>query len=331
MSRLHFARAGKRLGRTILRTLLCLLGANLLCFVLFFMLYSAGEPLAGIEVRPTPAGVNGMPATALGAESTPLLFNVAASGVGHFTETRLFDRTVRVLGGDFGEDARGREIVDQLVARIGPSAALVGVPAVLFVVAAGATALGFVMISAHGNQGIGMAGLLVMSLVAACAVLGGHVAVAQLFAWLQSIGFGPGRLIDAGRPFLAVTAAFGGLALALWWRHVAYLPALAAGPARAARARGLPELKVCLSHGAVCALPAVRALVPGLISFLFMLSLMLETLFEVPGLGQYAVEGFHAGDVLALHSVTLLGVCLHLVGLNLAGLAFAPFDRPGAR
>lgn len=327
MTRLRFARAGERLGRAILRTLLCLLGANLLCFVLLFMLYSPGEPHGGIEVQPTPAGVKGTPA----AENAPLLINLAASGTGRFTETRLFDRTVRVLGGDFGEDARGREIVDELVTRIGPSAALVGVPAALFALAALATALGFILIAAHGNAGIGMTGLLVMTLVGAGAVLGGYVALGQLFAWLQGVGFGPGRLIDAGRPLVAVTAASGGLALALWWRHVAFLPALMAGPASAARARGLPELKVCLRHGAMCALPAVRALVPGLISFLFMLSLMFETLFEVPGLGQYAVEGFHAGDVLALHSVILLGVALHLVGLNLAELALAPFDRTEVR
>lgn len=327
MSRLRFVRAGERLGRAILRTLLCLLGANLLCFVLLFIVYSAGEPHAGIELQPTPAGVNGTVA----AQSVPLLFNLAASGTGRFTETRLFDRTVRVLGGNFGEDARGREILNELVARIGPSAALVGVPAALFGVVAGATALGIVLIAARGHDGIGVTGLLAMSLMFAGAVLGGYVAVGQLFEWLMGVGFGPGRLIDTGRPLVAVTAAFGGLAVALWWRHVAFLPALAAGPARAARARGLPELKVCLSHGAMCALPAMRALVPGLISFLFMLSLVLETLFEVPGIGQYAVESFHAGDVFGLHSVILLGVCLHLVGLNLAELTFAPFDRPGAR
>lgn len=331
MASLSLARVGLRAGRAMLRTLLWLLGANLLCFVLLFVLHSGGGAMGGAAFELPAVGTDAASSPVRAGASVPLLFNAAASGAGRFTETLLFDRGVRVLWADFGEDARGRVVIREVLQRIGPSVALVGVPALLFVVTVGAAVLVFILIAARNNPGFGVTGALMMALVFAGVVLAGYVLVAGLFAWFSSIGFGPGRLVDEGRPLLTVAAASAGLTVALWWRQVALLPALIGGAARAARARGLPEMDVCLRHGVVCALPAFRTPVLGLVSFLFMLSLMLETLFEVPGLGQYAIEAFHVGDVFALHSVIFLGVFLHLAGLNLAWLAFARFERPVVR
>lgn len=325
MQRVTLARAGILFGRGCTRALLRLVGANLLCFVLLFVLYPGGAAVADPEA----AGVHASGVPAHPAVPTAVLFNMSATGIGHLTETLFFDRSVRVLGGDFGVDVRGRRIADEVAGRIGPSAALVGVPALLFVLAAALTGLGFVLIAARRSAGGHAIGVLVV--VAGVLIFAGQHGLARLFAYLQASGFGPGRLADDGGRLLVVAAVLVGLAVALWWREVGLMPALADAPARAARARGLPEWVVCLNHGAVCALPALRTPAFGSIGFLFLLSLVLETVFEVPGLGRYAVEAFHAGDAIALHSVVLLGVFLHGVGLGLVWMAFARFEAPRSR
>lgn len=329
MQRATLARAGILFGRGFTRALLRLVGANLLCFVLLFVLYPGGAVVAEHVADPEAAGVHASGVPAHPAVPTAVLFNMSATGIGHLTETLFFDRSVRVLGGDFGVDVRGRRIADEVAGRIGPSAALVGVPVLLFVLAAALTGLGFVLIAARRSAGGHAIGVLVV--VAGVLIFAGQHGLARLFEYLQASGFGPVRLADDGGRLLVVAAVLVGLAVALWWREAGLMPALADAPARAARARGLPEWAVCLNHGAVCALPALRTPAFGSIGFLFLLSLVLETVFEVPGLGRYAVEAFHAGDAIALHSVVLLGVFLYGVGLGLVWMAFAHFEAPGSR
>lgn len=328
MNRSIFKRFGVLWGRGLLRGLLGLAGANLLCFLLFFVLYPAGAPFGRLAPEPAPPALEGVTARGGATPAGPVFFNAEASGSGHFTQTLFYDRTVRVLGGELGVDFKSRAIADQVAARLGPSFALVGVPALLCCMAALAAALGFVVVAARRQDGVGAGDLLVVLGVGAALLLVGTGLVEHMFEWLQGIGFAPGRLVDGGAPWLAAGAVLGGLGVAWWWRGTAFRPALAAGPARAARARGLSEFAVCLNHGAVCTLPAVRTPVLGLIGFLFMLSLILETLFEVPGLGQYAVESFHAGDVFALHSLVLIGMFLNAALVAVARIALPRFDAP---
>lgn len=331
MKRSELAHAGMLLGRACARALVTLIGANLLCFVLLFVLHPGSRAVADPAASTDLTGSNGAALRMSSVTPIPLLFNASASGRDQLTETLLFDRNVRVLSGDFGEDARGRRIADELAGRIGPSMALVGVPMLLFLLTSGLAGLVLVAAAVRRNQGSGGGEALALGAVTGTLVLAGHPLIELLFECLRSGGFGPGRLSDTGGALLGVGAVLAGLVVALWWRNLQLLPVLRGAVARAARARGLPELTVCLKHGAVSTLPALRTLVLGLIAFMFMLGLVLETLFEVPGLGQYAVEAFHAGDVVALHSVMLLGVLLHLVGLNLTWLAFARFEPPRPR
>lgn len=243
----------------------------------------------------------------------------------------VLDRSLQLLSGNWGEDAQGRRIVDEVTARVGPSLAVVGIPMLLFVLTAGLTGFAFVSAVARRGARWGLRDLLMVGAEVLSLFLMGYFLIVLMFERLHVDGFGPGRLNDSGALIVAFGAVLSGWVVALWWRNLHLLPALTGQAVGAARARGLPERMVCLKHGVVCTLPALRTLALGLISFIFLLSLVLETLLEVPGLGRYLLDAFHAGDVLALHALIVLGVCIHLVGLNLVWFALPHIEAPGAR
>jgi oligopeptide transport system permease protein len=95
---------------------------------------------------------------------------------------------------------------------------------------------------------------------------------------------------------------------------------------RAARARGLPERTVMLRHALPAALlPVVSYAAPAAASVLAG-SLVVETLFGLPGMGRYLVQGALNRDYTLVMGMVIVYAAL-MVALNLmADLAYAALD-----
>ncbi len=96
--------------------------------------------------------------------------------------------------------------------------------------------------------------------------------------------------------------------------------------ARAARARGLSERGVLVRHGfrqaSVPLLTLAGFLLPGLVGG----SVIIETIFAIPGLGRLFVEAMFERDVPVIMGLTLLSGAATLLGIFLADIAYAVAD-----
>ncbi|MHC4611603.1 MAG: ABC transporter permease [Planctomycetota bacterium] len=138
----------------------------------------------------------------------------------------------------------------------------------------------------------------------------------------------PGRLLDrAAHLVLPVCClTYGGLAFLSRFVRTTLIENTRGENAVAARARGLSALAVLWRHGfrlsAVPMLTLAGFLLPALVGG----SVIVETVFAVPGLGSLFVDAAFQRDVPVLMGLTLLSGVLTLAGIVAADLAYSVAD-----
>jgi len=123
-----------------------------------------------------------------------------------------------------------------------------------------------------------------------------------------------------------VCLSYGGLAYLSRFVRAALLEGASGDAALAARARGLSTLAVLRRHGfRQAALPMLTLagfLLPALVSG----SVIVETVFSIPGLGRLFVEAAFQRDLPVLLGLTLLSGAATLAGIVAADLAYSAAD-----
>ena len=95
---------------------------------------------------------------------------------------------------------------------------------------------------------------------------------------------------------------------------------------RTARAKGLSSSRILVRHVLRNALIPIVTYVSLSIPFLFTGSLMLETFFGIPGLGNVSINAIHSADMAVVRAVVVLGALLYQC-VNLAtDLCYAALD-----
>jgi peptide/nickel transport system permease protein len=139
---------------------------------------------------------------------------------------------------------------------------------------------------------------------------------------------GAGRWIDRASHLVlpVVCLSLGGLAYLSRFVRATLIENAAAESWRAARARGLSFAAVLRRHGfrqaGVPLLTLAGFLLPGLVAG----SVIVETVFAIPGLGRLFVDAAFQRDVPVLMGLTLLSGTATLGGILLADLAYAVVD-----
>ena len=239
-----------------------------------------------------------------------------------------FGRYVRgLLQGDFGPSFKFRDFtVGELIADGLPVSLALGGAAMLLALAIGIPA-GLWAARARG----GAADRLVMALAVAGISIPVFV-VAPLLAlvfgiwlrWLPVGGWAPGRPTDLVLPVVALALPV--IAYVARLMRGSLLEVLRLPWIRAARARGLPERTVILRHALPAALlpvisyagPAAAAVLAG--------SLVVETLFGLPGMGRHLVQGALNRDYTLVMGMVIVYATL-MIALNLvADLVYAWID-----
>lgn len=122
------------------------------------------------------------------------------------------------------------------------------------------------------------------------------------------------------------TLSLPGLAYVARQTRAAVLELLEQDFVRAARARGLSERDVIVKHVVRNALPQVVTLFGSILPALLGGSVVVESLFGLPGLGLYALEGMSARDLNVILGVTTVTACLTLVSILAADVLCAWLD-----
>jgi peptide/nickel transport system permease protein len=95
---------------------------------------------------------------------------------------------------------------------------------------------------------------------------------------------------------------------------------------RTAQAKGLSSCRILIRHVLRNALIPIVTYVSLSIPFLFTGSLMLETFFGIPGLGNVSINAIHSADMAVVRAVVVLGALLYQ-GVNLlTDLCYAALD-----
>ena len=136
------------------------------------------------------------------------------------------------------------------------------------------------------------------------------------------------RALDVVRHAIlpVATLALGGLAYLARQTRAAMIESLDQDFVRAARAKGLSERRVVLAHALPSSLLPVitlfAAVLPGLIGG----SVVVETIFGIPGIGSYAYEALLARDYNVVMAVTTLSAAMTLLGILVADVLYALVD-----
>lgn len=232
-----------------------------------------------------------------------------------------------LLRGDFGPSFKFRDFtVTELIASGLPVSLSVGTCALLLALALGVPA-GIWAALARGRPAD--------RVVMAFAVAGISVPVFVIapfltlvfgiwLHWLPVAGWAPGRVRDAVLP--VVTLALPVIAYLARLMRGSLLEVLRAPWIRAARARGLPERIVLIRHALPAALlPVVSFLGPAAASVLAG-SLVVETIFGLPGMGRHLVQGALNRDYTLVMGMVIVYATL-MIALNLlVDLAYAWLD-----
>ncbi|HKX98637.1 MAG TPA: ABC transporter permease subunit [Steroidobacteraceae bacterium] len=230
-----------------------------------------------------------------------------------------FARYVRgLLHGDFGPSFKFRDFtVSELIASGFRVSLALGSMAMLLALALGIPA----GVWAARSRG-GAADRVVMALAVAGISIPVFVVAPVLalvfgvwLGWLPVAGWVPGRPADLVLP--VVSLALPVLAFIARLMRGSLLEVLRAPWIRAARARGLPERRVILRHALPAALLPVVSYVGPAAAAVLAGSLVVETLFGLPGMGRHLVQGALNRDYMLVMGMVIVYASLMIV-LNLA-------------
>jgi peptide/nickel transport system permease protein len=122
------------------------------------------------------------------------------------------------------------------------------------------------------------------------------------------------------------TLTYAGLAYLSRQMRVGMIDVLQADYIRTARAKGLSERVVLLKHALRNSLIPVVTLLASILPLLIGGSLIVEVIFNLPGMGRYAFEGLMGRDYGIVMATTTLSALLTLIGILLSDVAYAMLD-----
>ncbi|CEG61335.1 putative oligopeptide transport system permease protein [Legionella micdadei] len=313
--------------RRILYALPILFGINVITFALFFMINSPDD-MARMQLGQKyvkPAAI--MQWKAQRGYDLPLFYNGEKSGVQKFTQTLFFQKSLRLFVFDFGISDGGRDIGYDISHRMWPSLAI-AVPILIFGMLADivfAMLMAFFRTSYLDLTGVVFC-IVLMSISSLFYIIGGQYLFGKILRLVPISGYDGG--IEAVKFVVlpVLVAVLAGLGAGSRWYRTLFLEELNKDYVKTARAKGLSEVKILFHHVLKNAMLPILTGVVVLIPSLFMGSLVLESFFGVPGLGNYIIDAIGQQDFAIVRSMVFLGSVLYILGLILTDISYTLVD-----
>ncbi|UHD15341.1 ABC transporter permease [Thiocapsa bogorovii] len=313
--------------RRLIYAIPILIGVNLITFVLFFVV-NAPDDMARMhlgEKRVTEEAIQTWKQEH--GYDRPLLYNPDASGLGRFTETIFFEKSIRLFIFDFGSSDNGRDIGYDISQRMWPSLAI-AVPVLLVGLAFNISYALLIVFFRATYVDIGSVVLLVamMSISGLFYIIGGQFLLGKLFHLVPISGYDTG--VEAWKFLIlpVIVGVIGGIGAGTRWYRTLFLEEISKDYVRTARAKGLSERRVLFRHVLQNALIPILTGVVVVLPLLFMGSLITESFFGIPGLGSYTIDAINSQDFAIVRSMVFLGAVLYIVGLILTDISYTLVD-----
>jgi len=313
--------------RRILYALPILIGVNLITFALFFVV-NTPDDMARMQLgakHVTPAAIEKWKQSH--GYDRPLLYDGNQEGIGKFTDTIFFDKSVRLFAFQFGQADDGRDIAYDIRQRMWPSLAI-AVPILMVGLLMNITvSILLVFFRASYIDYFGVVALVIlMSISAMFYIIGGQYLIGKLLHLVPISGYQSG--IDAWRFIIlpVIIGVLSGLGSGARWYRTLFLEEISKDYVRTARAKGLTELRVLFLHVLRNAMIPILTGVVVVLPTLFMGSLILESFFGIPGLGSYTIDAIRSQDFAIVRSMVFLGSVLYIIGLLLTDISYTLVD-----
>ncbi|CRI63600.1 Binding-protein-dependent transport systems inner membrane component [Thiocapsa sp. KS1] len=313
--------------RRLIYAIPILIGVNLITFVLFFVV-NAPDDMARMhlgEKRVTEEAIQTWKQEH--GYDRPLLYNPDASGLGRFTETIFFEKSIRLFVFDFGSSDNGRDIGYDISQRMWPSLAI-AIPVLLVGLSFNISYALFIVFFRATYVDIGSVVLLVamMSISGLFYIIGGQFLLGKLFHLVPISGYDTG--VEAWKFLIlpVIVGVIGGIGAGTRWYRTLFLEEISKDYVRTARAKGLSERRVLFRHVLQNALIPILTGVVVVLPLLFMGSLISESFFGIPGLGSYTIDAINSQDFAIVRSMVFLGAVLYIVGLILTDISYTLVD-----
>ena len=313
--------------RRALYALPILLGVNLLTFALFFVV-NTPDDMARMQLgakRVTPDAIERWKVER--GYDKPRFINDSAKGLGRFTETIFFDKSLRMFAFEFGSADDGRDIAEEIRTRMVPSLAIALPTFVLglYVTVSFALLLVFFRQTVLDFSGVVLC-VAMMSVSSLFYIIGGQWLIAKVWQLVPISGYAAGL---EGARFLVlpvIISVVAGIGANTRWYRTIFLEEISRDYVRTARAKGLSELGVLFRHVLKNAMIPVLTGVVVVIPLLFMGSLLVESFFGIPGLGSYTIDAINAQDFSVVRAMVFIGSLLYIAGLLLTDISYTLVD-----
>jgi peptide/nickel transport system permease protein len=304
-----------------------LFGINLITFALFFMVNSPDD-MARMQLgqkHVKPAAI--LQWKAQRGYNLPLFYNDKQTGLYKLTQTLFFQKSLRLFVFDFGISDGGRDINYEIVHRMWPSLAI-AIPALLFGIVADiifAMTMSFFRNSFFDLLGVVIC-IILMSISSLFYIIGGQFIFGKVLRLVPISGYQAG--LDSIRFIILpiVVAIISGLGAGARWYRTLFLEEIEKDYVKTARAKGLSEIKVLFRHVLKNAMLPILTGIVVLIPSLFMGSLVLESFFGIPGLGNYIIDAIQQQDFAIVRSMVFLGSVLYIISLILTDISYTLVD-----
>ena len=313
--------------RRLWQGFLILLGVNLLTFALFFGV-NTPDDMARLNLggkRVTPAAIEQWK-VARGYDK-PLWVNTAATGTAQLTDTLFYQKSIGLFALKFGASDTGRDIAYDISERAWPSLALAVPSFILGMVSSIVVALGLLLLRYTRLDAWGVVALVfIMSISSMFFIIGGQWLFSKTLAVLPVSGYSGGW--DGWR-FLLMPLLIGvvsGLGAGARMDRTFFMEELNKDYVRTAQAKGVSDWRVLSRHVLRNALIPILTGAVAVIPLLFTGSLVMESFFGIPGLGNYVIEAINAQDFAIVRVMVFIGAALTVLGYALTDIAYAIAD-----
>jgi peptide/nickel transport system permease protein len=313
--------------RRLLYAFPILIGVNLLTFALFFVVNSPDD-MARSQLGDkyvTPAAIENWKSK--NGYDKPLFINAQAEGLGRFSDTIFFNKSVRLFAFDFGRSESGRDITTDVSTRMWPSLA-VALPTFIIGIGVNIT-IALMVVMFRGtrlDRGAVFLFVALMSISYLFYIIGGQYLVAKSLRLVPISGFHPDGQVWKFLVLPVLVGVIAGIGSGARWYRTLFLEEANQDYVRTARAKGCSELSILFRHILPNAMIPILTGVVVLIPTLFMGSLLIESFFGIPGLGSYMLDAINSQDFAIVRSMVFIGSILYIIGLILTDISYTWAD-----
>lgn len=257
----------------------------------------------------------------------PLFWNSQKSGIEKFTKTLFIQQTKGLFSFNFGLSVTGKDINTEIKNRILPSLAI-AFPSFLLGILLNLMAACVLVF--FRNTHMNHFGLFIiiafLSVSTLFYIIFAQYYMAYVWKWFPISGYEPGLSALGFIILPIITHLLSGFGAGTRWYRSLLLEEVEQLYVITAKAGGIGEFKILWSYVLRNALLPIVTGAVVLIPSLFMGSLLYESFFSIPGLGNYLLDALQRQDFPVVRTMVFIGSLSYMLGLILTDLIYERVD-----